>query len=57
MAKNKKTKIKTIENNNGDKKLQIDIKKELDDSKKIKPKEIFEMGKKKDKKKLMINKK
>jgi len=50
MAKKKKTKIKTIEKNNGENKLQIDIKKELEDSKKINPKEVFEMGKKNDKK-------
>jgi len=55
-VKNAKTKIKTIEKNNGEKKLQIDIKKELDDSKKIKPKEIFEMGKKMIKKNKYYNK-
>lgn len=51
MAKKKKTNIKKVESNNGEKKLQIDIKKDLEDSKKINPKEVFEMGKKKDKKK------
>ena len=41
MAKKAKTKIKTIEKNNGEKKLQIDIKKELDDSKKNQTKRNF----------------